>query len=190
MTRCRLTLVACVCALSGALAHAQAHSTASASGTPTGEQAAAHALPPDGGRAPTSSEVDAAVRAHDRARIHPGDPLALVGVEQQGNDARARTPVLANSVRRTESVDADENYRRTLAMYEQGARFHTPLAPADPRAAHAADASNAARPSAARTAPASASSSILPWIGAALLACAVAGWTVLRFKPPHPAARR
>lgn len=187
MSRAGITLLAC--ALSGGLAFAQSRddSAARPNGAPSAGTEREHAAPPDGGRAPTASEVDAALRAHDRARIHPGDPLALVGVEQGGNDARARTPALANSVHTATPIDADENYRRTLAMYESGARFHVPLALAEPDATRAPAAPRNA-PSAPAPAPAEASSR-LPWIGAALLALGLLAWSFVRFAAPRRAAR-
>jgi hypothetical protein len=132
-------------------------------------------------RAPTASEVDAAVRVHDRARIHPGDPLALVGVEQGDNNLRGRTPVLENSVRAPTLVDADEHYRRTLALYENRAHFNAPLALASPGAEHFSPSPNAPRPASAPPTDAAASTPSLPWIAAAVLAFGLLAWGATRF---------
>ncbi len=78
-------------------------------------------------REPSPASQQGVLKERDRGLMHPGDPLKLIGIEQQGNDIRSRTPALARSDRFNASVDADENYRRTLAMYESGASFQTAL---------------------------------------------------------------
>lgn len=91
--------------------------------------------------AQVTASDQAVLNERNRERMHPGDPLNLVGVEQQGNDVRSRTPALARSDRVAACVDADENYQRTLAMYETGATFHMAL-----RAAPGLASENRSRP--------------------------------------------
>ena len=67
-----------------------------------------------------------ALADHDRVMLHTGSPLDLRGIEEDGNDFRARTPALARASRTMAMVDADENYRRRREMYESGARFSAP----------------------------------------------------------------
>ena len=64
----------------------------------------------------------------DREAMHPGRPLTLVGIEQGGNDFRARSPALAKCDRTVTRVATEESRRRLLSMYEQGTRFHEPPA--------------------------------------------------------------
>jgi hypothetical protein len=81
----------------------------------------------DGQSASSAGRTTDLLPGRNRARMHPGNPLVIVGVEQGDNDIRSRTPVLAQSDRAATFVNPDENYRRTLAMYDQGASFHDPL---------------------------------------------------------------
>jgi len=76
----------------------------------------------------------------NRNSMHDGDPLELVGLEQGNNDLRSRTPALERSTRQAAEVDVDQNYARTLAMFETGETFSTPLASlsSEPAAARAA----------------------------------------------------
>ena len=112
--------------------------------------------------------ADGETLLHDRKRaaMHPGDPLTIVGLEQGGSDLRSRTPVLAQSNRSIALVNTDENYRRTLAMYEEGATFHQPLPLLHPQASAFSD-STTGNPSALSRAklpvPDSASSD-WPWV--------------------------
>jgi len=79
----------------------------------------------------TPTETDRAndlLYERNRSVMHPGDPLLLVGREQGDNDMRARTPALAQGDRSIARVDPAENYARTLALYEDCATFHQPLA--------------------------------------------------------------
>jgi hypothetical protein len=62
-----------------------------------------------------------------RAIMHPGDPLKVVGLEQDGHDLRSGTPVLQQTDHAVAMVNPDENRRRALAMYGEGASFHEPL---------------------------------------------------------------
>ena len=50
-------------------------------------------------------------------------PFGLSGLDQSDRGFRARTPALQKSDRAVALIDADENYRRRLAMYEEGATF-------------------------------------------------------------------
>lgn len=90
-------------------------------GTAAAQQAASN----DDAR--SSAQSQALLRERNRATMHPGNPLTIVGLEQGGNDIRSRTPALVSSDRAAAHVDPEELYRRTLAMYETGATFHRPL---------------------------------------------------------------
>lgn len=59
----------------------------------------------------------------NRERMHPGQPLHVVGSEQEDNSFRERTPSLMKAEKVAVLVDPDENYRRRLAMYDTGQRF-------------------------------------------------------------------
>ena len=60
----------------------------------------------------------------DKELMHTQSPaLALGGLEQGDNDMRGRTPALQNSDRAVALLDPEENYRRRLALYDQGATF-------------------------------------------------------------------
>jgi len=109
------------------------------------------------------SAGQAILRENDRSMLHPGDPLFLVGLEQGDNDLRSRTPALAKSNRAPRQVDPDDAYRRALAMYEDGARFHeAPLsAPAPPRGRAAR---RAARPRSAGDFTAEGAGRHWPWM--------------------------
>ena len=71
----------------------------------------------------------APLREHYRPSLHPGDPLHIVGLEQDGNELRAKTPVLARGEHDPLQVDIDASYRRALALYG-GKLYHVPLAAA------------------------------------------------------------
>jgi hypothetical protein len=75
------------------------------------------------------AEDSAPLREHYRPALHPGDPLRIVGLEQDGNELRARTPVLARGEHEPLQVDGEASYRRALALYG-GTLYHVPLAPA------------------------------------------------------------
>jgi hypothetical protein len=72
-------------------------------------------------------KTQALLPSRNRATMHPGEPLKLIGVEQNENDIRSSTPALKQSDRAVTIVNADENYKRTLAMYDKGAKFGAPL---------------------------------------------------------------
>lgn len=71
-------------------------------------------------------EIENLLRERDRVRLHPGNPLEIVGLEQGDNNLRARTPALANSDRAPKQLDSGDLYQRTLSMYDSGARFNQP----------------------------------------------------------------
>ena len=48
----------------------------------------------------------------NRATMHPGNPLTIVGLEQAGRDLRSGTPALEQSDRAVALVDPEENRRR------------------------------------------------------------------------------
>lgn len=74
----------------------------------------------------SGTATESALGDLNRAKMHPGNPLELVGLEQGDNDIRARTPALANSNRAALILNTDDAYARTLAMYNQGASFSQP----------------------------------------------------------------
>lgn len=76
---------------------------------------------------PAPAQFESTLRTRNRELMHPGDPLKIVGMEQGSNDLRAKTPALQNAVRPPIQVDEKVNYRRTVAMYENGVRFSEPL---------------------------------------------------------------
>lgn len=132
------------------------------------------------------ANAEAVLRERDRELMHPGDPLTVVGVEQQGNDIRTRTPALARSDRYTACVDVDEHYHRTLAMYESGASFQSALRPGPgvearkrslrPLRGHS--------PSVGNESAAIGASNAWPWIFALGTALLIAVWTI--GGPPKP----
>jgi hypothetical protein len=91
-----------------------------------------HALAQENEATPSRAELERAddvLRDRYRPTMHPGEALAIVGLEQAGNDVRSRTPALARSDRVATLVDADEAYERKLAMLENGATYHRPPQP-------------------------------------------------------------
>jgi hypothetical protein len=65
----------------------------------------------------------------EKSRIHPGDPLRIIGCEQEGNDIRSRTSALTRNTAGPRGMSEDENYQRQLALYGDRARFDTPPRP-------------------------------------------------------------
>ncbi|MCC6405547.1 MAG: hypothetical protein IT453_00175 [Planctomycetes bacterium] len=130
------------------------------------------------------------LRERNRESLHPGDPLRIVGREQDSNDLRSRTPALAKTDAAIVYVDQDEAYRRKLAMYADRARF-TETLPASPDGAPEGEegAPAAARTPQRRAAPAPTlepTRSWAPlWLGAAALGLAV----LFRVLSPRLAAR-
>jgi len=79
----------------------------------------------------------APLREHYRPAQHPGDPLRIIGLEQDGNELRAKTPLLARGEHEPLRVDSEASYQRALALYG-GAQSRRPAASASanqPRAA-------------------------------------------------------
>jgi hypothetical protein len=70
---------------------------------------------------------ESTLRARNRELMNPNEPLKIVGMEQGSNHIRAKAPALDNAIRPPVQVDEKVNYRRTIAMYENGARFYEPL---------------------------------------------------------------
>jgi len=65
----------------------------------------------------------------EKSRIHPGDPLRIIGLEQEGNDIRSRTSALTRNTAGPRGMSDDENYQRQLALYGDRARFDKPPTP-------------------------------------------------------------
>jgi hypothetical protein len=82
-------------------------------------------------RVPSPANPGAVLFSRDRELMHPGDPLVVVGMEQGGNGFRQRAPALLHSDREPLLVDAEENHRRRIAMYEDSASFQRGLPTAD-----------------------------------------------------------
>lgn len=62
----------------------------------------------------------------EKSRIHPGDPLRIIGLEQEGNDIRSRTSALTRNTAGPRGMSEDENYQRQLALYGDRATFDKP----------------------------------------------------------------
>lgn len=82
-------------------------------------------------RVPSPGNPGAILFSRDRELMHPGDPLLVVGLEQGGNSFRESAPALLHSDREPLLVDAAENHRRRISMYEDSASFQRPLPTAD-----------------------------------------------------------
>jgi len=120
-----LFLVAAACAvLCGAPVRAQE----SPARQPVAQEAAQE--PPTGGDGLQRADIEI-LRQRYRPALHPGDPLRIVGNEQDGNQLRARTPLLARGEHTPLQVDIEASYQRALAMYGDGAVYHTQLPPAN-----------------------------------------------------------
>jgi len=65
----------------------------------------------------------------EKSRIHPGDPLRIIGLEQEGNDIRSRTSALTRNAAGPRGMSEDENYQRQLALYGDRAKFDRPPTP-------------------------------------------------------------
>jgi len=74
---------------------------------------------------PSAEELEP-LREHYRPALHPGDPLRLVGLEQDGNELRAKTPLLARGELEPLQVDIEASYQRALGLYG-GTLYHVPL---------------------------------------------------------------
>lgn len=144
-----LTLFGALLALHSG-AHAQTQEPATeASAPPPAHHARAH---PRADAEPSAQESDLILTQRVRSAIHPGDPLHVVGNEQEGNDLRSRTPALGRTDHRAREVDEAELYRRTLAAYEDGAQFATPPCTSAPSLSVAARRAQGAAPEAVLTA--------------------------------------
>jgi len=82
-------------------------------------------------RVPSPGNPGAILFSRDRELMHPGDPLLVVGLEQGGNSFRESAPALLHSDREPLLVDAEENHRRRISMYEDSESFQRPLPTAD-----------------------------------------------------------
>jgi hypothetical protein len=78
----------------------------------------------------TAHDLDL-LRDRYRPALHEGDPLRLVGSDDEGNELRARTHALAKGLHEPQLVDQEELYQRALAMYGDGERFQAPLPAAE-----------------------------------------------------------
>lgn len=71
-------------------------------------------------------DVGKILNEQDRVKLHPGDALRVLGIEEEGNGFRERTPVLLRSDRAVTVVDPEASRARKLALYE-GHVFSRPL---------------------------------------------------------------
>lgn len=95
------------------------------------------------------AELERILQRRDREHLHIKSPIELIGLEEGDNEFRSATPLLEEADRSEILVDTDENYRRRLAMYEEGAVFNRPLNTASGRSAWASDSERSStRPSA------------------------------------------
>lgn len=136
-----------------------------------------------------SATEDSVLRSRMRSGLHPDQPLRLRGREIDGNDMRSITPALRRGDTTTRGVERDDAYARTVAMYDQRARFHGPAARSAVAAAAVAgdvvaDArAEAAEPVAQPASSAPASSRWSPgWVlgGIAAAVLALVGWMAVR----------
>jgi hypothetical protein len=135
-----------------------------------------------GERELTLQESRDILQARNRNRMHPGDPLALVGVEQGGNDIRSMTPALANSDRYSLPVDQDEAYARALAMYDSRAMFSAPMAPSPE--ARVTQQRKPAHSQVPKSAPVEGGAQ-WPWLVAFAIAIAFMVWLGKHFSDPQ-----
>jgi hypothetical protein len=63
----------------------------------------------------------------DRETLHEHLPVELIGIEEGDNQFRNATPALMKCNRTKVELDMEDFHARKLAMYEEGASFHTPL---------------------------------------------------------------
>lgn len=126
------------------------------------------------------SEQRERLRERDRATMHPGAPLTLIGVEQGDNDIRSRTPALMQSDRNAALVDPEDAYQRTVEMFESGARFHAPTAmlsgsrpatTAPPERTHSEAQPSKAEPD----------RKVLQWVLSLLISAILCAWGFKRF---------
>jgi hypothetical protein len=113
--------IALHCALSlivGSHAIAQAASDSERPGSDSNSEYAIHGMPAD--------QLEPLLHGRERSLLHPGEPLRVVGNEEDGNGFRDRTPMLAGAEGIASSVDLQELRDRRLAMYTGRERFHSP----------------------------------------------------------------
>jgi hypothetical protein len=151
------------------------------SGTPKNGETA----PPE--REKSLQEYREILSSRNRDTMHPGDPLLLIGVDQDGNDSRKDTPILEQSDKKIVMVDQGEAYQRALALYGAGATFKSPMTPAT-------DGDLAARPKPGPR-PASHGSAPeagpqWPWLVATAICVAFIVWLGRRFSEPKQARAR
>ncbi len=118
---------ACAAALGGSPLRAQ---QAPAAPPPAKEEAVQERSTEDSSDVPQPADIEA-LRQHYRPALHPGDPLRIVGNEQDGNQLRENTPLLGRGEHASLQVDIEASYQRALAMYGDGASFHSPLPTAE-----------------------------------------------------------
>lgn len=78
------------------------------------------------------------LRQRNREALNPApDPLRVIGLEQEGNDLRSRTPALLKGDLSAALLDPDAAYERALALYEDRTLNGTPppRAPSTPQRA-------------------------------------------------------
>jgi hypothetical protein len=120
--------------------------------------------------------------SRNRDTMHPGDPLLLIGVDQDGNDMRKNTPILEQSDRKVVMVDQQEAYERALALYAAGAMYKSPLPAAAPDSEVASAPKRAPRAS-SRGAAVEAGPQ-WPWFVATAICVAFIVWLGRRFAAP------
>jgi hypothetical protein len=75
-----------------------------------------------------SKEQQLVLAERERERMHPGDALDLVGIDEGAPEFRAKTPSLERNSAAPAFVDLDALREQRLAMYETGAVSTRPLA--------------------------------------------------------------
>jgi hypothetical protein len=137
-------------------------------------------------REKTLQEYREILQSRNRDTMHPGDPLFLIGVDQEGNDMRKSTPILEQSDKKIVMVDQGEAYERALALYSAGATYKSPLPPATDSGG--ATATQRAPRAASRSAVVEAGPQ-WPWLVATAICVAFIVWLGRRFSEPAKQAR-
>jgi len=124
-----------------------------------------------------SKEQQLVLAERERERMHPGDALALVGIDEGAPEFRAKTPSLARNSGAPAFVDVDALREQRLAMYELGTVSTRPLArlaDTDPR--RVVDESEPPKVSVAPTEPPERPwyTNKLVWLGAAAVGVVIA----------------
>ena len=126
------------------------------------------------------------LQSRNRETMHQGDPLLLIGVDQDGNDMRKSTPILEQSDKKIVMVDQDEAYERALALYAAGAAYKSPL----PRAGDAGvTAAPKPGPRVATHGGPVESGAQWPWLVATAICVAFIVWLGRRFAEPSKPSR-